>query len=536
MAETANFTQAETKTITVTVKTHHPATSPETPVAVENTVKKVSDVSLPDNWEWDSEDAKKTLPAGKDLEVIANYTGTDKEFFYNTSVKVTLQRAGCTYSCILYTGDGENVPTCTKGGKGHRERTVCGDILESNIILPVEKHKLIKIPKTEPGCTTDGQKEHWKCFECQTLFLDEQAGTEVKEEDLVISATSHTGGSADCTKKAVCTTCQKEYGELDKSKHSETEVKNKKDATCKEEGHTGDVYCKGCGEVISTGKTIEKAAHTWDNGVVTKETTETEKGIKTYTCSLCQETKTEDIPATGKVVTPEKPGEVVTPEKPGTVTPAPTATATPIPTEKPSKEEQKAPKKGTILTDKKGGGKYKVLTADKNKTVEYVKPLSKKSTKAYIPATVKINGITYKVVSIAKNAFKNHESITKVTIGKNVKTIGANAFYGCKKLKKVSMGKNVTSIGDKAFYKCTILTKITIPSKVKKIGKQTFYGCEKLKTITIKTTKLTQKNVGSKAFMGINKKATIKVPKSKVKAYQKLLKSKGVDKTVKVKK
>ena len=140
------------------------------------------------------------------------------------------------------------------------------------------------------------------------------------------------------------------------------------------------------------------------------------------------------------------------------------------------------------------------------------------------------------MVSIAKNAFKNNKFITKVTIGKNVKTIGANAFSGCKKLKKVTIGKNVTSIGDKAFYKCTALTKITIPSKVKKLGKQTFYGCKKLRTITLKTTKLTKKTVGSKVFTGINTKATIKVPKSKVKAYQKLLKSKGISKTVKVKK
>ncbi|MBQ4529006.1 MAG: hypothetical protein IJA36_00130 [Lachnospiraceae bacterium] len=44
------------------------------------------------------------------------------------------------------------------------------------------------------------------------------------------------------------------------------------------------------------------------------------------------------------------------------------------------------------------------------------------------------------------------------------------------------------------------------------------------------------KTIGANAFTGIYKKATIKVPKSKVKTYQKMLKTKGIDNTVKVKK
>ena len=94
----------------------------------------------------------------------------------------------------------------------------------------------------------------------------------------------------------------------------------------------------------------------------------------------------------------------------------------------------------------------------------------------------------------------------------------------------------MATIGDKAFYKCTALTKVTIPSKVNKIGKQAFYGCKNLKNITIKTTKLTSNKVGSKAFKNISSKATIKVPKSKLKAYKKLLKAKGVSSKAKIKK
>ena len=173
-----------------------------------------------------------------------------------------------------------------------------------------------------------------------------------------------------------------------------------------------------------------------------------------------------------------------------------------------------APATGTTDTSDDGKATYKVTTASLTKgTVTYVAPTDKKKTTVTVPATVKIGGVTYKVTSIANNAFANNKKITKVTIG-----------------------SNVTTIGKKAFYKCTSLTKITTPSKVKKIGKQAFYGCKKLKTITIKTTKLTSKNVGSKAFKGIHAKATIKVPKSKLKSYKKLLRARGVGKKAKIKK
>lgn len=190
---------------------------------------------------------------------------------------------------------------------------------------------------------------------------------------------------------------------------------------------------------------------------------------------------------------------------------------------------------GETITDNEAT--YKVTKAGTTGgTVEYVAPVSKKSKKITIPATVTVEGTTYKVTSIAKNAFKKNAKVTAVKIGSNITTIGSNAFNGCKKLKTVNMGSNVTNIGERAFYKCTALTKITIPSKVNKIKKQAFYGCKKLKTITIKTKKLTGKKVGQNAFGNTYKKATVKVPKSKVKAYKKFLYKKGLNKNAKIKK
>ncbi len=131
--------------------------------------------------------------------------------------------------------------------------------------------------------------------------------------------------------------------------------------------------------------------------------------------------------------------------------------------------------------------KYKVTKCTTSAKEVTITGTSKKNlTSLNIPATVKYNGMSFKVVSIGKNAFKSKKKLKSATIGKNVKSIGASAFAKDGKLNK----------------------------------------------ITIKSTVL--KKVGSKAFSGINKKAKIKVPAKKLKAYKKLLKNKGQKKSVKI--
>jgi len=260
----------------------------------------------------------------------------------------------------------------------------------------------------------------------------------------------------------------------------------------------------------AVGETIHVTAHTvitavWEEiphthiynaGVITKAPTETATGIKTYTCTVCGVTKTEVLPVL----------------------------------------EKKAAPQGATITDAAGTA-YKVTTSDaKNGTVTFTKPKSNVSGSVTVPDTVTMDGITYKITAIEANAFKNNKKITKVNIGKNVTSIGKNAFSGCKKLKTVTLGAEVATIDDKAFYKCESLTKITIPAKASKIGKSAFYGCKKLKNITIKTTMLTSKNVGSKAFKGTPKNAKVKVPKKSLKTYKKFLYKKGLNKKAKIRK
>ncbi len=114
----------------------------------------------------------------------------------------------------------------------------------------------------------------------------------------------------------------------------------------------------------------------------------------------------------------------------------------------------------------------------KKRTVSCTGFAGKDSSKVKIPSTIKINGYTFKVTAVGKNAFAK------------------------KKIKSVTIGKNVTSIGSGAFK-----------------------SCKSLKTISIKSTAL--KTVGKNAFSGTGSKAVIRVPKKKKKAYTSKLKKAG---------
>ena len=270
--------------------------------------------------------------------------------------------------------------------------------------------------------------------------------------------------------------------------HTHTEIRNQREATCTQTGYAGDTYCTDCDKLMSTGKELAALGHDY-KATVTKQPTTTEEGVRTYTCTRCSSSYTESI---AKLTSPS---------------PQPTATPS-------GKPETPSPQpKGTNLKDDTGAA-YKVTSANgKTPAVQYLAPKSGTKGTVTVPSEVTIDGVTYKVTSIAGNAFKGTKKIKKIVIGSNITSIGKNAFAGCTSLTSITIGKNVT-----------------------KIGKNAFTGCKKLKSITIKTKKLTTKTVKKGAFNGISKKVVVKVPKSKYKTYKKLLPAKGLKKAAKIKK
>ena len=272
---------------------------------------------------------------------------------------------------------------------------------------------------------------------------------------------------------------------------------------------------------------ITKAHKHEYTSTIKKPATCTEPGIRLYTCTGCNATRTEEIPATGHGATEIRNKKDATTTSEGytgdiycTICNQKISSGKKI-----AKLTPQTATPGKMIKDKSTNGVYKVL--QDGVSVEFTKPVYKKAS-VRIPDTIKVNGITCKVTGISANAFKNNKSLKSVTIGRNVTVIGTNAFYGCKKLSKVSGGNGIVKIGHRAFANCISLSKITIPGSVRSIGKQAFCNCKKLRSITIKTSTLSGKTVGSKAFAGTYKKPTVKVPAKQMKAYKKLLKARGM--------
>ena len=80
--------------------------------------------------------------------------------------------------------------------------------------------------------------------------------------------------------------------------HINTEIKNKKELSCEQNGYTGDIYCKDCGKLLFKGEVSIASGHEWNDGIVEKKSTCQEEGIKVYTCLKCDERKEETLPRT----------------------------------------------------------------------------------------------------------------------------------------------------------------------------------------------------------------------------------------------
>ena len=298
---------------------------------------------------------------------------------------------------------------------------------------------------------------------------------------------------------------------------------------------------------------VHNCENHWDDGKITTTPTCTKTGVKQYTCTICSETKTEEIaalghdyssdwtidtaaacetvgskshhctrcdskkdvteiPASGKhtwnngVIT--KPATIAEEgvktytctvcgvTRTETIAKLPMPTVTPVPTATPTPAITSAPTVTPTPSVSVGTkitdkktGNIYKVTSSRSSSQTVAFIGNKVKTSVTIPTTIKIKGATYKVTEISTNAFKNNRKLKKVVIGQNIVRIGKNAFYGCKKLT----------------------------------------------SITIKSSRLTLKNIGKNAFKNTSPKATVKVPKKQKVLYNQILKKRGLNKKAKVK-
>lgn len=298
---------------------------------------------------------------------------------------------------------------------------------------------------------------------------------------------------------------------------------------------------------------VHNCENHWDDGKITTPPTCTKTGVKQYTCTICSETKTEEIAALGHDYSSDwtidtaaacetvgskshhctrcdskkditeipAPGKhtwnngVIT--KPATIAEEgvktytctvcgvtrtetiaklPMPTVTPVPTATPTPAITSAPTVTPTPSVSVGTkitdkktGNIYKVTSSRSSSQTVAFIGNKVKTSVIIPTTIKIKGATYKVTEISTNAFKNNRKLKKVVIGQNIVRIGKNSFYGCKKLT----------------------------------------------SITIKSSRLTLKNIGKNAFKNTSPKATVKVPKKQKVLYNQILKKRGLNKKAKVK-
>ena len=230
-------------------------------------------------------------------------------------------------------------PTCTEQGYTHHVCTVkgCTYAPVDDTYVAATDHTWVKTQTNPPTCTEQGTA-FYKCSACGATRTEKIAalGHDLSRCDLVPDATCTQPGRAVGT----CARCGVQIDEVIPAKGHDYSYKSASstEPTCTESGHYQGT-CPRCyqdyndtipalghdwGEWVTSieptvstvgyryhvcnrdgcgyreGEDIPKLhTHTWDAGVVTQKPTAAEPGVRTYTCTVCGQTRTEAIPATG---------------------------------------------------------------------------------------------------------------------------------------------------------------------------------------------------------------------------------------------
>lgn len=284
----------------------------------------VSDIELPENWKWKDADKDKDITGDNVVTATAFYDVLEREIYSDAEITVLISGQHIGQTSIK---DAKESSCKESGYTGDTWCLTCNEKIRDGSIIPVTNtHTYDAGVVTTQATFTDTGIKTYSCIICEN---------HTKTEEIpVLTATSQTieitcfdGKVSDLILPANWQwkpeDQDKEWGTVssftvvalyegdDKDNYStteviinitvehtgETKIKDPKETSCKEVGYTGDTWCLDCNKIIVEGETIEKInTHTYNDGVITKAPTVEEQGIKTYICTVCQSTKTENLP------------------------------------------------------------------------------------------------------------------------------------------------------------------------------------------------------------------------------------------------
>ena len=234
-------------------------------------------------------------PLGHDYKAVVTAPTHDK-MGYTT---YTCTREGCGHSYVgdytdalghTYTQTVTKEATCTEEGV----MTFTCDCGKS-YTQPISKteHQYDSVVK-EPDCTHMGYTTH-TCTVCGSSYQD--AFVDATGHDCEATVVEPTCTGYGYTEHA-CKHCDYHYtSDIRQPLGHKGELRLVKEATCTEDGYTGDMVCTVCGETIQTGKSIPATGHSFGEWEVSKAATCAAPGEETRTCAHCQEQETRELPA-----------------------------------------------------------------------------------------------------------------------------------------------------------------------------------------------------------------------------------------------
>ena len=537
-----------------------------------------------------------------DIAATCEKTGTESRHCQNENCTATTEQRSIAALGHNWKDNGDETATCTRNGCGkkHTHEWDSGTITtEPTCTAPGEKtyhctyeengickatkteavkklgHKYILTKRDAPTCESDGVL-YGKCSRCSKTITKQDA----KNPALGHDWTDNGDGTATCgregcgknhthdldsgttTVEPTCTaTGEKEYcctyincpykktETLKATNHKNKETRNGEKPTCQKEGYTGDIYCKDCGILISSGKVTKKYDHDWDRGTVTKEATCKEEGSVTYRCENCDETETVSIKKTAHNYKIMEQKDATCTENGYSISACQTCNDK-------KKEEIVAKGHSKGIRNKKTatckaegytGDTYcricktlleegKILpklehqwndgTVTKRATYQAAGELTYRCRKCTAKRIISIEKLAYPKAGTSYTISGNEYKISKpgaevilVKTSKTTKNVTVPA-----QIYVQGITYKVTSIGAKAFNNNKNLTKVTIGTNIIKINSNAFFNCKNLKTVTIKSVRLTKKAANKKAFKNAHKKLVIRVPKKVKKIYKKIFK------------